>query len=226
MNALYYRDAGGEKRPAFFDIDKTYPSLRVFDRNLSVIQEELEPLLGERQAIPRYHEVVKHEAYISGTFVPEKSWRVFMLRWLPGGGLEANMAKCPRTSAMLDQVPGVIQAFFSILDGGKPIPAHDGPYLGYLRYHIALKVPAENPPTIRIKDQLHTWQVGQSILFDDSWNHEVMNEARDIRVVLIVDVMRPMRWRAHAVNWLVTRLSKFDPSSRAARKNLAGFQPH
>ena len=167
LNAMYYREAGGENRPAFFDIDKTYPSLRVFDRNLSAIQTELESLLGERNAIPRYHEVAEPETYISGTIKPEKAWRVFMLRWMAGGGLEANMAKCPRTSALLDEVPGVTQAFFSILDGGKPIPAHDGSYLGYLRYHLALKVPAVNPPTIRIKDQFHTWQVGQSILFDD-----------------------------------------------------------
>ncbi len=227
LNALYYRDAGGESRPPFFDIDATYPSLRVLDQNLAVIQAEVEALLSERQAIPRYHEVSAQETYISGTVKPEKAWRVLMLRWMAGGGLEANIAKCPRTSALLDRIPGVTQAFVSILDGGKPIPAHDGPYLGYLRYHLALKVPAEKPPSIRIKDQVHTWQVGKSILFDDSWNHEVMNESNDIRVVLIVDVMRPMSFPANAVNWFVARvLSPLDPSSRAARKNLANFQPH
>jgi aspartate beta-hydroxylase/beta-hydroxylase len=61
-----------------------------------------------------------------------------------------------------------------------------------VRYHLGLVVPEENPPTIRIKDQYHTWQAGQSILFDDSWNHEVMNNSKSDRVVLIVDIRRPM----------------------------------
>jgi hypothetical protein len=28
VNRLYYRDAGGEKRPAFYNIDEIYPSPR------------------------------------------------------------------------------------------------------------------------------------------------------------------------------------------------------
>jgi hypothetical protein len=34
-------------------------------------------------------------------------------------------------------------AFFSILDAGKSAPAHDGPYCGYLRYHLGLIVPRD-----------------------------------------------------------------------------------
>lgn len=227
LNALYFRESGGLNRPPFHDIDATYPSLRVLDRGLEAIQQELEPLLRERDAIPRYHEVSSVETYISGTVNPEKAWRVFMLRWLGGPGLEENQAKCPRTCALLDQVPGVMQAFFSILDGGKSIPAHDGPYLGYLRYHLGLRVPSERPPTIRIKDQFHTWQVGKSILFDDSWNHEVTNESNDLRVVLIVDVLRPMSAPAHAINWLTTKvLARYSAGTREARRNLANYQPH
>jgi hypothetical protein len=30
------------------------------------------------------------------------------------------------------------------------------------------------------------------VLFDDSWNHEVVNESTGERIVLIVDVLRPM----------------------------------
>ncbi len=75
---------------------------------------------------------------------------------------------------------------------GKAIPAHEGPYRGYLRYHLGLVVPEANPPSIRIKDEHYTWKEGESILFDDSWNHEVYNESVGDRVVLIVDIRRPM----------------------------------
>ncbi|CAN0439772.1 unnamed protein product, partial [Phaeothamnion confervicola] len=166
INWMFARQAGGLQRPAFFDIDQTYPALRVLDRSKDAIREELEGVLRERENIPRYHEVSKAETYISATVDPEKSWRVFMLSTVDGA-VPANAAKCPRTVAALQQVPNLLGAFFSILDAGKSIPAHDGPYTGYLRYHLALKVPAENPPTLRVKDQFHTWSEGNSILFDD-----------------------------------------------------------
>lgn len=221
LNAAFYRASGGEKRPPFFDIDVTYPALRVLDRHRDEIRAEMLPLLADRQHLPKYHEVDQQQASISGQ--GDKAWRVFMLKWL-AGGVEANRARCPRTAALIDQVPGVISAFFSVLEPGKSVPAHDGPYLGYLRYHLALKVPANDPPSIRIKDRVHTWVEGGSILFDDSWNHEVINRSDDIRVVLIVDVLRPMRWPYHVVNWLALRM--LGPMSDEARRAASNIRKY
>ena len=101
-----------------------------------------------------------------------------------------------------------MQAFFSILDGGKSIPAHCGPYRGYIRYHLGLVVPPEDPPAIRVKDQHYTWKEGESVLFDDSWEHEVMNKSASDRVVLIVDIRRPMPFYFDALNRLVVRIMR------------------
>jgi aspartyl/asparaginyl beta-hydroxylase (cupin superfamily) len=85
------------------------------------------------------------------------------------------------------------QAFFSILEGGKSIPTHASPYWGYLRYHLALEVPKEGPqPQMRVGGQWFTWEEGKGFLFDDSWDHELVNENPNLRSVLIVDVTRPM----------------------------------
>jgi aspartyl/asparaginyl beta-hydroxylase (cupin superfamily) len=81
-----------------------------------------------------------------------------------------------------------------------------GPLREYIRYHFGLVVPTHNPPTIRAKVQYHTWQEGKSVLFDDSWGHEVYNQSDDIRVVLIVEVLRPMPARFDTVNRLFTRV--------------------
>lgn len=59
---------------------------------------------------------------------------------------------------------------------------------------------------MRVKDQIHTWEERRSILFDDSLNHEVYNKSDDLRVVLIVDVLRPMPLHLHAANWFLTRV--------------------
>jgi aspartyl/asparaginyl beta-hydroxylase (cupin superfamily) len=107
------------------------------------------------------------------------------------------------TCAALDRVPGVFQALFSILDPGKSIPAHEGPYRGYLRYHLGLLVPEQDPPQIRIKDQLYTWREGEDMLWDDTWEHEVINHSKGRRVVLIVDIRRPMPLPLTALNRFV-----------------------
>jgi aspartate beta-hydroxylase/beta-hydroxylase len=120
----------------------------------------------------------------------------------------ANRQRCPQTAAALDRIPGLFQAFFSILDGGKSVPAHWGPYRGYIRYHLGLIVPEQNPPTLRVRDQYHTWREGQSILFDDSWDHEVINTSTSDRVVLIVDVRRPMALPFRSLNRVVEAIMR------------------
>jgi aspartyl/asparaginyl beta-hydroxylase (cupin superfamily) len=140
--------------------------------------------------MPRYHDLDTDLLYSSARFHRDKRWNVFMLycyKSLP----EENRKLCPKTSAALDKIPYINQAFFSILDPGKGIPAHTGPTRAYLRYHLGLRVPKHNPPTICVKDQLYTWKEGESVLFDDSWNHEIYNESDSVRAILIVDVMRP-----------------------------------
>jgi hypothetical protein len=223
VNWQFGKQYGGDMRPAFFDIDKTYPSLRILDENYAVIRAELDALLVEAERIPRYHDVARNETYISGTINPEKAWRVFMLRSFLGE-LNTNEAKCPQTTALLRKIPNVLQAFFSILEPGKPIPAHNGPYLGYLRYHLGLRVPTDNPPSIRIKDQHYTWVEGQSVMFDDSWNHEVYNKSTGIRVVLIVDVFRPMPLQWHLLNWALTQFwGKHTEESKLVLKKIRTY---
>ena len=69
-------------------------------------------------------------------------------------------------------------------------------------------MPEQKPPSIRLKDQLYTWKEGESVLFDDSWNHEVFNECESDRVVLIVDIRRPMPLPFDAVNRLAQVIMK------------------
>lgn len=205
INSRLKRAAGGDRRPVFYDIDKTYPAFRLLDRGYPVIREEMESVLNYKDRIPRYHDLDRAESYISGSDDVDKTWRVFMLQ-STAGTPTANQARCPRTTALLRKIPGIYQAFFSILDPAKSIPAHAGTYYGYLRYHLGLRVPKNNPPTMRVKDEFHTWEEGRSILFDDSWNHEVMNKSDDMRVVLIVDVLRPVPLSLYTANWVVTRV--------------------
>lgn len=216
VNAFLDLYAGGENRPVFFDIDEICPQLRELDENYLVIREELETVLPRRMRIPNYHEVYQDQYRISATVNPDKRWQAFML-YAMGEKPQFNRRLCPRTCDILDRIPNLFQAFFSILEGGKSIPAHAGPYRGYLRYHLGLKIPQNRPPRIRLKDQFHTWEEGKSALFDDSWEHEVENKSDDLRVVLVVDVLRPLPRLPHLLNVCVSTLVRHVYAKRLIR---------
>jgi len=199
MNRWIYKLSGGEERPVFFDPAEVNQHLKLLQDNWSVIREELEGILPDQASIPEYHKLDKNQTDISKGENVQETWKVFML-YAMGKKIQKNRNRCPQTAALLDQIPYKFQAFFSILSPRKSIPAHDGPYLGYLRFHLGLKVPKSNPPRIRVHDETYTWKEGESMVFDDSWNHQVYNHCDEERVILVVDVLRPLPKLSHVFN--------------------------
>jgi aspartate beta-hydroxylase/beta-hydroxylase len=201
LNRYLARHVGADRRPVFLNVETAYPALAAVTDAYPLIRAEFEWLLAEWQDWPRYHDLDPGEAAISNATA--RKWSVFLLEIL-GHRPAANRACCPDTCRVLDQVPNRIQAFFSILDPGKSIPQHEGPSLGYLRYHLGLRVPKHNPPTLVVKGQDYVWKAGEGVLFDDSWPHAVVNHSRETRAVLVVDVRRPLPALPDLVNRFVT----------------------
>jgi aspartyl/asparaginyl beta-hydroxylase (cupin superfamily) len=207
FNPVFNLFIGGARRPLFYDIDKVYPSLRQFDAHYGAIRAELEQILPMQHKMPRYHDIDDDLLYASGRHARDKRWNVFML-YCYGEKPAFNRARCPATCALLERIPFLCQAFFSILDAGKSIPRHTSPSRYYLRYHLGIKVPQADPPFILLRDQKYTWREGESVLFDDSWDHEIVNHASEPRAVLIVDVLRPMAWPAHLLGRAIMLLAR------------------
>lgn len=194
---------GGKRRPVFFDIPSAYPALESVTKAYPAIRAEFERLLQEWQSLPEYHDLDSGEAKISKT--TPKRWNVFLLEVL-GHRPAVNRECCPETCHVLAQVPNLIQAFFSILDPGKSIPEHEGPYLGYLRYHLGLRVPTQRPPKIVVNSQDYYWKEGEGVLFDDSWPHRVVNDSPQTRAVLVIDVRRPLPFLPNLLNCFITNV--------------------
>jgi aspartyl/asparaginyl beta-hydroxylase (cupin superfamily) len=184
------------------EIAAVCPELRRLEQHFAVIRTEYQSIRNRLQQVPRYHDVDPLQYELSNSPTAAQNWRVFFLDAM-GRKARANRAFCPQTAALVDGIPTVFQAFFSILEGGKSLPAHRSPYWGYLRYHLALEVPASGPaPRMRVKDQWLSWEEGKAILFDDSWEHELINENSKLRSVLIVDIARPTNKFGRAVHRL------------------------
>jgi beta-hydroxylase len=119
-------------------------------------------------------------------------WRSFFL-WGYGFPIDDNLARCPSTAEVVKRIPGLNSAFFSILAPGTHIPAHRGVTKGLITCHLGLIVPRNGDVRMRVHDRIVRWAEGETLVFDDTYQHEVWNETDGTRVVLLVQFERPLR---------------------------------
>src|SRR3954454_10280564 len=142
---------------------------RSLEAGYPAMRAELDQLLVRRDALPNFQDISTDQA----TITDDDRWKTYFLYGF-GHRSDANCARCPETDRLVGDVPGLQTAMFSILAPGKHIPEHCGPYKGLLRYHLGLKVPQDaDRCRIRIGDQFATWSEGTSLMFDDTYEHEV-----------------------------------------------------
>jgi len=120
------------------------------------------------------------------------TWRTFFL-WGYGYAIEDNIARCPATAAAVRQIPGLATAFFSILAPGTHIPDHRGVTKGLITCHLGLIVPRDGDVRMRVGDRVVRWAEGETLVFDDTYAHEVWNDTSGTRVVLLIQFRRPLR---------------------------------
>ncbi len=154
------------------------------------IRDEMEAIRTRDTAIPALVDVSPdHSGIAKGG-----DWKSFFLYGY-GARIDANCARAPKTVALLERLPHLNTAFFSILAPGAHIPRHRGVTKGLVTWHLGLKTPRE-PERCRMQvdTEFVHWEAGHSFLFDDTYEHEVWNDTDETRVVLLVQVRRPMTW--------------------------------
>ena len=123
--------------------------------------------------------------------IADDKWKRFYIKWYGPPGADAR-ALCPATCALLDSLPEVRLAMFSILEPGARIRRHSGPFRGAKRYHLGLSCPPG--ARILVDGVPYEWRDGEDVVFDDTFVHEVENRsATRPRVVLFCDVETRMR---------------------------------
>ena len=173
---------------ATFFAAERFPWVEHIEQNWEVIREEAQRLLEDRDALANFQDISKDQIEITD----DDRWKTFFLY---GYGFTAKLGveMCPRTAALMREIPGMTTAMFSILSPRKHILDHRGPYKGVLRYHLGLIVPRDAEACrIRVGEDVRHWEEGHSLIFDDTFNHEVWNDTDETRVVLFVDVLRPL----------------------------------
>ncbi len=184
------------------------------------IRAELDEVLSQRDDLPNLQDIVADVKPISR----DDRWKAFFFLAY-GYQSEANRARCPATTALIDQIPGLVTAFFSILAPGKHIPPHRGPYRGVVRCHLGLKIP--DPPDscgIKVGGETRHWAEGATMFFDDGYEHSAWNDSDQTRVVMWLDVIRPLRRPAASVNRALLQGISTSPFLRDARRRHEAWE--
>ena len=146
--------------------------------------------------------------------IGSKDWKTYNLV-LFDHDVPGNADKCPTTVSLLRRVPGVQSALFSVIAPGAYIPPHNDPAKGVIRYHLALSVPKNRAGCfIEVDGQRYHWTEGQGVLFDDVYDHSVQNNTDEERVILFVDILRPLSGWAKRLQGLANLANRNNPGVR------------
>jgi aspartyl/asparaginyl beta-hydroxylase (cupin superfamily) len=203
----------------FFPVER-FAWIEQVEAHWTEIREELEAVLADREALPNFQDISKDQIEITD----DDRWKTFFLY---GYGFKAPLGieMCPKTAALMQQIPGMTTAMFSILSPRKHILDHRGPYKGVLRYHLGLIVPGEAESCrIRVGEDIRHWQEGKSLVFDDTFNHEVWNDTDETRVVLFVDLLRPLPAPFAQINRMIVKAIGYSPFVLDAKRNQRAWE--
>lgn len=199
---------------------QAFPWVADLEANWRDIRAELEKILEFRDHIPRFQDVSADQYRIS----PDDQWRTFILYGF-GYQSELNCGLCPKTTAVLQRIPHLQTAFFSILAPGKHVPRHRGVTKSLIRCHLGLIVPRQREQCyMDVGGVRCVWEDGRAFVFDDRYPHEVHNNTDEERAVLLLDVERPMRRRAVVLGRVSLWLLKRTAYVVEARRNLAHWE--
>lgn len=197
-----------------------FPWTAEVERHWPAIRAELDSLFDADLPIPGFEELSKDQLFLTN----DKRWKTFFFLGY-GVKFDRNIARCPKTWEALQVIPGLTTAFFSILEPGKTLAPHRGPYKGVLRYHLALLVPEpEELCSITVKDETRHWTEGKSLIFDDVYIHSAENKSDARRVVLFVDFARPLAFPLKTLNGILLKLLSRSGYVQDAKKNYDNWE--
>ncbi len=175
----------------YFDL-KLFPWIPRFEAETGAIREELMKLLPSVSQSERVFTSTELEREnLRGV---EPSWNGYYF-YRHGVRREDNCASCPRTAAALDSVPlsrvreHGPEVLFSVFTAGTHLLPHRGVTNTRIVAHLPLIVPRDC--ALNVAGEIHEWQEGRIVVFDDTYEHEAWNRSSSIRVVLIFDLWNP-----------------------------------
>uniref|UniRef100_A0A7S3VGB8 Aspartyl/asparaginy/proline hydroxylase domain-containing protein n=1 Tax=Chaetoceros debilis TaxID=122233 RepID=A0A7S3VGB8_9STRA len=174
----------------------------LLEENWKIIRDDLECILQKRWPAVGSGDHREGAGAHDGSVIESGDWQEFIL--FGAGSDSTNKYLCSATCQLIKQhIPDAVdlaeagggEIIFSKLSPKTRITPHCGTTNLRLTAHLGLIVPekaGEGRCEIRIgSDQWISWREGKVIIFDDSYEHEVVNETSSPRCVLLLRFWHP-----------------------------------
>ncbi len=166
VSAVEYFISKSVEEKDFFDRMEFEWILHV-ENKFPQIKNELNQLMGEYSKIPEFKNLSDEQERI----VTGNKWKTHIF-YTGGVKIDKNCRPCLVTTETVENIPGMVYAFYSIFEPQTSLISHRGHYKGVLRYHLALQVPAQKDTCwIKVGESIRIWEEGKSLVFDDSFMH-------------------------------------------------------
>tara|TARA_B100000482_G_C12538925_1_gene271456 strand:+ start:235 stop:945 length:711 start_codon:yes stop_codon:yes gene_type:complete len=173
--------------PPYLDVDKVLPEHKLFEENWTLIRDEINLILKKTNSLPKFHDVDDGQEFISAN--DGIAWNMFLVKTY-GFWNKHNIKLCPNIVKLFKPFKNVTSISISFLSPGKHIPPHNGPYKGIYRYQLPISVPKKGNCQLFVDNIPYTWTEGKSVMFDDTYVHEVKNETNETRIAVLLDIKR------------------------------------
>jgi len=211
INCLFYAFSKVENRP-FIDTAQ-FPELEILREHWQIIREEAIRLNSSEaiKASEKLDDIGFNSFFKTG-------WKRFYLKWY-GSDLPSAARMCPETCRLLAKIDSVKGAMFAMLPPGARLVRHRDPYAGSLRYHLGLVTPNDDGCYLNVDGEQYSWRDGEAVMFDETYIHFAENTTDHSRIILFLDVRRPVKLAlVDAINSLFSRFIM----AASATKNLPG----
>jgi beta-hydroxylase len=200
--------------------NELFPWTSYLEANWPLIREEAQTLLHDRMSAPSFRKISPDH----GKIALDDRWRLFFLQAY-GVRLGKNRARCPETARILDRIPGLLTAVYSVMLAGAHVPRHTGPTKAILTAHLGLVVPLRRENChMQVGDHDVIWEEGRVVIFDDMYPHEVWNDTHEDRIILLLHLKRPLRFPGSIIRDLLFALIRRSPFVRDGVRNLADWE--
>ena len=158
------------------------------------MRDELIAVMASDGDFPPYVSGASDRPPPNNHLLGDPSWGAFYL-WQSGAPVAGQAERCPAAMAALEKAPIPViagrspMALFSLLKPGTHIAPHHGMLNTRLICHVPLIAP--EGCSLRVGNETREWRFGETLIFDDSFEHEAWNRGTQTRVVLLFEIWRP-----------------------------------
>jgi len=175
------------KRP-YKGTEDNYPvvshlkGIKELELNYQVVLGELQNYLKQYVFEPQFNTVMVERP---------RSWKVRSLRvW--GVEMYQIQKHFPQTLKLLENIDGVINVGFNLLEPQAAIKPHCGDTNAIIRCHLGLVIPKEDETcAIKVNGEIKNWNQGKVIGFTDAYDHEAWNKTEQQRIIMLFDILKP-----------------------------------